>query len=129
MTDFLRNFSWQFYFTLRVFARNLLRGNRRRNTFCIPFRCLAWDSNPGFLSNKPTYYLLDHGDFRQTRIKIKILKCKWKPIAIGHTNGGYGFLNLILLKQTEKLFMSKFKGRNSEDKQIVLKTLAAKEIK
>ena len=24
-------------FTLRVFARNLLRGNRRRNTFCILF--------------------------------------------------------------------------------------------
>ena len=31
-------------FTLRDFAKNLLRGNRRRNTF----RCLAWDSNPGF---------------------------------------------------------------------------------
>ena len=34
---FLRNFSWQFYFTLRVFARNQLRGNRRRNTFRIYF--------------------------------------------------------------------------------------------
>ena len=51
-------------FTLRVFARNLLRGNRRRNTFCILFWCLAWDSNPGFSSNKPTHYLLDHGDFQ-----------------------------------------------------------------
>ena len=30
---FLRNFSLQYLFTLRVFARNLLRGNRRRNTF------------------------------------------------------------------------------------------------
>ena len=49
-------------FTLRVFARNLLRGNRRRNTFRISFWCLAWDSNPGFSSNKPTHYLLDHGD-------------------------------------------------------------------
>ena len=36
-------------FTLRVFAGNLLRGNRRRN--------------PGYSSNKPTHYLLDHGDF------------------------------------------------------------------
>ena len=36
-TDFLRNFSWQFLFTLRVFGRNLLRGNRRRNTFRILF--------------------------------------------------------------------------------------------
>ena len=24
------------------------RGNRRRNTFRISFRCLAWDTNPGF---------------------------------------------------------------------------------
>ena len=51
-------------FTLRVFARNLLSGNRRRNTFRISFWCLAWDSNPGFSSNKPTHYLLDHGDFK-----------------------------------------------------------------
>ena len=50
-------------FTLRVFARNLLRGSRRRNTFCILFWCLAWGSNPGFSSNKPTHHLLDHGDF------------------------------------------------------------------
>ena len=35
-------------FTLRVFARHPLRGNRRRNIFCILFWCLAWDSNPGF---------------------------------------------------------------------------------
>ena len=51
-------------FTLRIFARNLLRGNRRRNTFRISFRCPAWDSNPGFSSNKPTHYLLDQGDFK-----------------------------------------------------------------
>ena len=34
---FLRNFSWQFYLLLKVFGRNLLRENRRRNTFCILF--------------------------------------------------------------------------------------------
>ena len=39
---FLRHFSWQFLFTLRVFARNLLRGNCQRNTFRILFWCLAW---------------------------------------------------------------------------------------
>ena len=48
-------------FTHRVFVRNLLRGNRRRNNFRMLFWCLAWDSNPGFSSNKPTDYLLDHG--------------------------------------------------------------------
>ena len=51
-------------FALRVVARNLLRGNRRRKTFHISFWCLAWDSNPGFSSNKPTHYLLDHDDYR-----------------------------------------------------------------
>ena len=50
-------------YTLRVFARNLLRGNRRKNTFRISFWCLAWGSNPGFSSNKPTHYLLDHGEY------------------------------------------------------------------
>ena len=50
-------------FTLRAFVRNLLRGNRRRNTFRILFWCLAWGSTPGLTSNKPTHYLLDHGDF------------------------------------------------------------------
>ena len=34
---FVRNFSWQFYLLFRVFARNLLRGNRLRNTFRISF--------------------------------------------------------------------------------------------
>ena len=63
MTDFLRNFSWKFLFTLRVFARNLLKGNRQRNTFRILFQCLALGSNPGFSSNMPIHYLLDHGDF------------------------------------------------------------------
>ena len=47
-------------FTLRVFARNLLR-------------CLAWDSNPGFSSNKPTHYLLDHCDFNTIAIPRKII--------------------------------------------------------
>ena len=57
---FLRNYFMAGLFTLIVFARNLLRGNRRKNTFRILFWCLAWDSDPGFTSNKPKYYLLDH---------------------------------------------------------------------
>ena len=72
---FLRNFSWQFLFTLRVYARNLLRGNCRRNTFRILLWCLA--SNPVFSSNKPIHYLLDHGDFNG--IKTKVMKLEsWK---------------------------------------------------
>ena len=50
--------------TLTVFATNLRRGNRRKNNFFLYFVwCLAWGSNPGFTSNKPTHYLVDCGDF------------------------------------------------------------------
>ena len=73
MTDFLRNFWWQFLFTLRGFTRNLLRGNRRRNTFCILFWSLARGSNSGFSSNKPTHCLLDNGDFKVNSL-INVLK-------------------------------------------------------
>ena len=52
-----------FYLLFGVFARYLLRRNRQRNTFCILFWCLAWNSNPGFTSNSSTHYLLDYGDF------------------------------------------------------------------
>ena len=55
---FLRNFFMTGLCPLRVFARNLLRGNCRRNTFFhISFWCLIWDMNPGFTSNKLTRYL------------------------------------------------------------------------
>ena len=49
--------------TLRVFFKNLLKGNYRRNTFRILFWCLAWASNPVFSSNKPKHYLLHHGNY------------------------------------------------------------------
>ena len=48
---FWETFHGNFYFILRVFGRNLLRGNRRRNTFRILFWCLALGSNPGFSSH------------------------------------------------------------------------------
>ena len=57
------NLKFKFFEKLRVFARYLLRGNRRRNTFCIWFWCLAWGTNPGFTYTKPTLHLLDHGAF------------------------------------------------------------------
>ena len=45
------------------FCQKSAETNRRRNTFCILFWCLAWGSYPGFTSNKPTHYLLDYGDY------------------------------------------------------------------
>ena len=44
--SFLRNFFMAGLFTLRIFARNLLRGSRQRNTVCILLCWLDWDSNP-----------------------------------------------------------------------------------
>ena len=61
-------FLGNFIFALRVFARNLLRGNRRRNTFRISFWCLAWDLNTGFFIRPRRYnkilrhYFENHGN-------------------------------------------------------------------
>ena len=51
---FLNGFSWQILFTLRGFARNLLRGNRWKNVF-IFFRFDIWPGilNSSLTSNKP----------------------------------------------------------------------------
>ena len=74
-------FHGNFLFTLRVFARNLLRRNRQSNTFCILVWCLAWHSNSGFSSNKPTHNLLDQGDFKETKLfklrKANIVDCRF----------------------------------------------------
>ena len=62
---FLRNFTSQFYFTLKVFAKNALRGSRRRYIFFLNFRFDVW---PGVWLKtscliQPTHYLLDCGVF------------------------------------------------------------------
>ena len=57
---------------LTVIARNLLRGNCRRNTFCISFWCLALGSNPGFKSNKAKHYPLGYGNFTLPPLTYKI---------------------------------------------------------
>ena len=96
---FLRNFFMAGWFTLRVFARNLLRENRRRNTFRISFWCLAWDWNPGFSSNKPTHYVLDHGDFEIKQFEnclIPIVDIIWRAsrfVFAWYTNNKSGVLH------------------------------------
>ena len=68
---FLRNFSWQFFFTLRLFARNLLWGSRQRNIF-ISFN---FDFSPRIwtrlISRGTTYcickYSTNHPDHRCSR--------------------------------------------------------------
>ena len=68
------------FFQHRVFARNLLRGNRKWNTFRILFWCLAWSLNFGHTSKKSTHYLLDYGDFEITPIINKCNKHEIIPI-------------------------------------------------
>ena len=65
-------------FTLRVFARNLLIENCRRNiVFICSFRGLSWDTNPPFTSNKPTNYLLNYGNLKQGELQnSKFCDCK-----------------------------------------------------
>ena len=74
--DCERQIFWETFHD-RVFARNLLRGNRRGNTFRISFWCLAWNSNPGFSSNKPT-----HGDSKSPQVNTIYFIRKMK---IGNT--------------------------------------------
>ena len=69
---FLRNFFMAGLFTLRAFARNLLRGSPRRNIFFFFF----FDDWPGirtqaFASNKPTQYILDHGDHGEDKFELE----------------------------------------------------------
>ena len=96
-------------FTLRVFARNLLRENRQRNTFRILFWCPAWDSNPGFSSNKPTHYLLDHGDFIMLTLRYRILfdakciKIEGAPLQILITNLVHTLVRLLIFLKTKKI--------------------------
>ena len=56
-------------FTLRFFARNLLRGNCRRNIF---FYISFLMPDLGFTSNKPTYCLLDYGVFLVGLVNLKL---------------------------------------------------------
>ena len=53
-------------FTLTVFAKNLFRESRRKNIFIFAFWCLTLGLNSGLISNKPTDYLLDYGEWCKT---------------------------------------------------------------
>ena len=89
---FLRNFSWQFLFTLRVFGRNLLRGNRRRNAFCT----FCFDVWPGartlalhLISQHTTY-----GDFIMTTWYTKI--CDFIKLLTQY------YMSFIVLSMTQR---------------------------
>ena len=56
---------WRFYLILEYLTAICWEEVAKRNNFIfhILFWCLTWDTNSGFMSNKPTLYLLDYGDF------------------------------------------------------------------
>ena len=73
-------FSWQVYFTLRVFVRSLLRGNSRRNIFQISFlNCWPGIRTQVFATNKPPckYYFA-------TNKKNLAIDRKWSALLGGY---------------------------------------------
>ena len=72
--------SWQFYLLSEFLAEICWE-----EIFRILFWCLAWGSNPGFPSTKPTHYLLDHGDIIDNRIcKLEWVVCHQVLFHLGH---------------------------------------------
>ena len=61
--NILRIFSCQFYFLSEFLPEICWKEIAEEILFVFHFWCLAWGSNRDFTSNKPTHYLLDHGDF------------------------------------------------------------------
>ena len=93
-------------FTLRVFARNLLRDSRR-NIFHISFFFFSFFfvDLPGiptqtFASSKPTPYILDHGDYNVHKQKY-LEERKWK---------GMEFWALIRFTRSPKWFRDSTNG-------------------
>ena len=120
---FLKNFSWQFYFTHRVFVRNLRRGNCRRNTFRILLWCLAWDSNPGFSSNKPTYYLLHQGELVYISAKIKMISYE-KMIFLSKSASSVSRSQAHLAKRCSSVYPTLFVRRKDKTNYLSNQTRA-----
>ena len=60
---FWETFHGNFIYSQSFFQKSAERKSPKKYFLYFLFWCLAWGSNPGFTSNKPTHYLLDHCDF------------------------------------------------------------------
>ena len=68
---FLRNvFREDFINSRNFFSVICLEEIVKKIFFHISFWCLTWATIPGFTSNKPTYYLLDCGDYQGKFLRI-----------------------------------------------------------
>ena len=64
MTDFWETFSWQVYLLSELLPAICWKKIAAEVYFFhISFLCLTWNTSPCLVSNKPTHYLLDYGDF------------------------------------------------------------------
>ena len=118
---FLGNFSWQFLFILRDFARNLLRRNQRRNTFHVLFWCLIWGSKPVFSSNKPTHYQLSQGNpciHRKSLMKDSVEKqfVDWLP----HTSHGSFIVYVVPTMEVVFTYITYIIGHYNPSRRIIL---------
>ena len=68
-------YSMAILFTLKIFVRNLLRLSRRKNIFIFLFWCMTWGLNSSLTYSKPTYYLLHYVDSLVIISHNKIFDC------------------------------------------------------
>ena len=85
---FFKNFSWQFLIYSQSFCQKSAerKSPKKYFFFHISFWYLPWDTNPGFISNKLTHYLLDHCDFTiATKMVIQVaINCSLQPFSFTH---------------------------------------------
>ena len=91
---FLWNVSMAILFTHRVFARKLLKSPKKYFFIHISFcsKCMILCLNYSFMSNRPTHYLLDFGNYRN------LCLLKMKRITTIHKNQSLRSLTRTLIK-------------------------------
>ena len=78
---FWGTFSWQFYYSQSFCQKSAERKSPKKYFFF--FLYFIFDDWPGirtqaFVSNKPTHYILDHGDFWASNMAILLIKVATK---------------------------------------------------
>ena len=85
------------------------RKSPKKYFFHISIWCLAWGSSPGFSSNKPTYYLLDYGDFTAFTTKEKRQPSKKEEISKQGKHNTFYFVSILVFVCKSYLFREYFK--------------------
>ena len=67
---FWETFHGNFIYSQRFSQKSAERKSPKKYFFCILFWCLAWDSNPGFSSNKPSSNLYSYSKFEVWKFEV-----------------------------------------------------------